>query len=97
MKRAWFVVVLVGCASHAAPPPHDNASAAPSSDVGSGIGLGDIDGKVSSASPDASGTTLPDPQTVDCVVDVFRTLEFPKPEGGIVTVVYPLIFSPGDP
>ena len=56
----------------------------------------DLDGNVTSASPEASGTTLPDAQAVDCVIAVFRTLHFPKPDGGIVNVVYPLIFSPGD-
>jgi hypothetical protein len=56
----------------------------------------DEGGKVSSAAPEASGTTLADAQAVDCVVGVFKTLEFPKPQGGIVTIVYPLVFSPSD-
>jgi hypothetical protein len=29
------------------------------------------------------------------VLDGFRLLEFPRPDGGIVKVVYPIIFSPG--
>ena len=33
---------------------------------------------------------------VQCVVRGFGNLSFPQPEGGIVTVVYPIIFSPGD-
>ena len=33
---------------------------------------------------------------VQCVVRGFGNLSFPQPEGGIVTVVYPIMFSPGD-
>ena len=54
----------------------------------------DVDGTVSNVSNESS--TLPDPQTVRCVLDVFSELCFPSPEGGIVTVVYPIMFSPGD-
>lgn len=39
-------------------------------------------------------TTLPDPLVVDCVAEVYRTLRFPKPDGGNVTVNYPLHFQP---
>ncbi len=42
------------------------------------------------------GSELPDQTVVGCVVRGFQNLSFPKPEGGIVTVVYPIIFSPGD-
>jgi hypothetical protein len=41
------------------------------------------------------GSTLPDPEVVSCVVRVFYGLSFPDPEGGIVTVTYPIAFSPG--
>ncbi len=41
------------------------------------------------------GSTLPSPKVVACVVQAFRTLSFPQPEGGIVTVTYPILFSPG--
>lgn len=40
-------------------------------------------------------STLADPVAADCVVDHFRELRFPAPEGGIVTVVYPIHFAPG--
>ncbi len=40
------------------------------------------------------GSDLPDPAVVDCVVGVFQRALFPKPEGGIVTIVVPLLFSP---
>ena len=33
---------------------------------------------------------------VSCVVRGFGNLSFPQPEGGIVTVVYPIIFNPGE-
>lgn len=40
-------------------------------------------------------STLPDEQATKCIVDGFRALTFPRPDGGIVTVVYPIMFSPG--
>ena len=43
-----------------------------------------------------SGSQLPDQGIVSCVVRAFGTLSFPQPEGGIVTVVYPIIFTPGE-
>ena len=42
------------------------------------------------------GSDLPDQGVVGCVVRGFGNLSFPQPEGGIVTVVYPIIFNPGD-
>jgi hypothetical protein len=42
------------------------------------------------------GSTLPDAQAVQCVVGGFGKLSFPPPDGGIVTVVYPIQFNPGD-
>jgi hypothetical protein len=36
---------------------------------------------------------LKDPAVVACVVRAFQGLSFPEPEGGIVTVVYPVIFT----
>ncbi|MCL2776953.1 MAG: AgmX/PglI C-terminal domain-containing protein [Polyangiaceae bacterium] len=42
------------------------------------------------------GSSLPDQGVVSCVVRAFQNLSFPQPEGGIVTVIYPIIFSPGD-
>ena len=51
------------------------------------------DGAVSNASD--GGSDLPDAGVVACVVRAFRGLSFPQPEGGIVTVTYPITFSPG--
>ncbi|HSO30852.1 MAG TPA: AgmX/PglI C-terminal domain-containing protein [Labilithrix sp.] len=51
-------------------------------------------GAVSTASD--GGSDLPDQGVVGCVVRGFGNLSFPQPEGGIVTVVYPIIFNPGD-
>jgi hypothetical protein len=45
--------------------------------------------------PDGLGTTMPDRKVVDCIINGYKSLEFPQPEGGIVTVVYPIRFSPG--
>ena len=41
------------------------------------------------------GSDLPDAGVVRCVVSAFQGLSFPQPEGGIVTVVYPINFEPG--
>jgi hypothetical protein len=43
-----------------------------------------------------AGSDLPDAKVIACVADRFRELRFAPPHGGIVTVVYPLIFNPGD-
>jgi hypothetical protein len=51
------------------------------------------DGGVSTVS--GSGD-LPDSGVVSCVTRAFYGLNFPQPEGGIVTVSYPIVFSPSD-
>lgn len=65
----------------------------------------DTEGRVSSAQAapntkfganEPDSPPFPDADVTKCVVDVFATLRFPKPDGGIVTVVYPIIFNPGD-
>ncbi len=40
------------------------------------------------------GSDIPDSAVVSCVVNAFYGLSFPQPEGGIVTVTYPIMFSP---
>jgi hypothetical protein len=40
------------------------------------------------------GADLPDASVVSCVTRAFYGLSFPQPEGGIVTVTYPITFSP---
>lgn len=40
------------------------------------------------------GSDLPDSEVIACVVRAFSGLAFPQPEGGIVTVTYPIQFSP---
>ncbi|HEY1693037.1 MAG TPA: AgmX/PglI C-terminal domain-containing protein [Polyangiaceae bacterium] len=42
------------------------------------------------------GSDIPDSSVVQCVVRGFGNLSFPQPEGGMVTVVYPIMFNPGD-
>ena len=54
----------------------------------------DRSGAVSTAQD--GGSELPDQGVISCVVRGFGNLSFPQPEGGIVTVVYPIIFNPGD-
>jgi outer membrane biosynthesis protein TonB len=49
------------------------------------------DGTVSNASN--GGTELADSAMTSCVISAFYGLSFPAPEGGIVTVLYPLIFE----
>ena len=51
------------------------------------------DGAVSSVGN--GGSDLPDPAVISCVVRAFYGLSFPQPDSGIVTVVYPIMFSPG--
>ncbi len=55
----------------------------------------ETDGSVSSASSDTA-TALADAAVVTCTAKAFAALSFPAPEGGKVTVVYPISFSPGD-
>lgn len=52
------------------------------------------DGRVSRV--EDADSVLAAPKVIECVQDAFRTLVFPRPDGGIVTVVYPIIFNPGD-
>jgi hypothetical protein len=42
------------------------------------------------------GSDLPDQGVVGCVVRGFQNLSFPQPDGGLVTVTYPLVFTPGE-
>jgi hypothetical protein len=42
------------------------------------------------------GSDIPDPQVVQCVVAGFAQLSYPPPQGGYVTVVYPVEFAPGN-
>ncbi len=51
------------------------------------------DGSVSQTQD--AGSDLPDASVVRCVVQSFSNLSFPQPEGGVVTVVFPVLFSPG--
>ena len=51
------------------------------------------DGSVSNVGN--AGSDLPDGAVISCVTRAYYGLSFPQPEGGIVTVVYPIIFSPG--
>jgi hypothetical protein len=51
------------------------------------------DGAVSNVSN--GGSDMPDGNVVSCVVRSFYGLSFPQPDGGIVTVTYPIMFAPG--
>jgi hypothetical protein len=50
------------------------------------------DGAVSSVA--TGDSTMPDADVAACVVRAFGGISFPEPEGGIVTVTYPIAFSP---
>jgi len=54
----------------------------------------DMDGNVQSAADE--GSDYPDVTVIQCVAEAFKKLHFPRPEGGNVTVVYPIIFNPGE-
>ncbi len=43
-----------------------------------------------------AGSDIPNQSFISCVVRAMSGLSFPQPEGGIVTVVYPIMFSPGE-
>lgn len=51
------------------------------------------DGSVSNVGN--GGSDLPDSSVISCVISAYYGLSFPQPEGGIVTVVYPIMFAPG--
>lgn len=53
-----------------------------------------IDRSGSVATAADGGSTLADADVVACVVRAFQSLSFPQPEGGVVTVLYPLVLSP---
>jgi hypothetical protein len=53
----------------------------------------DRTGGVSTASPEPGG--MPDSTVARCVAQAFYGLSFPPPDGGIVTVSYPIMFTPG--
>lgn len=53
----------------------------------------DRDGSVSNVAD--GGSDLPDAEVTTCVLKAFYGLRFPRPDGGIVTVVYPIMLSPG--
>jgi hypothetical protein len=53
----------------------------------------DREGQVTVAEP--SDRSLPNADVASCVARSFLALSFPKPKGGIVTVVYPIVFSTG--
>ncbi len=52
-----------------------------------------LDGSVTQVQ--LGGSDLPDPAVVRCILQNFGELRFPPPVGGIVTVGYPIMFSPG--
>jgi hypothetical protein len=52
------------------------------------------DGAVMMASD--GGSDLPDQGVIACVTRGFQNLSFPQPQDGVVTVVYPLVFTPAD-
>jgi hypothetical protein len=53
----------------------------------------DIDGSVKQ--PRDAGSDHADAGVTACVVEAFREVRFPPPEGGTVAVTYPILFSPG--
>ncbi len=55
-----------------------------------------IDGTGNVSSAANGGSDLPDSSVVACVVQAFKGLQFPQPEGGIVTVTFPIQFAPAD-
>jgi len=56
----------------------------------------DREGQVALASP-WSDTTIGDAAVARCVTRAYQAMTFPKPEGGIVTVVYPIVLTRTSP
>jgi len=56
----------------------------------------DREGQVALASPWAD-TTIADVTVAQCVTRAYQAMTFPKPEGGIVTVVYPIVLTRTSP
>ncbi len=54
----------------------------------------DRNGQVSMAQD--GGSDMPSQAVTQCIVRSFQSLSFPQPEGGIATVTYPLVLSPGE-
>jgi len=54
------------------------------------------DGTTSKVEDVSAEDALDDATARTCVRNVFASLVFPPPADGVVTVVYPIIFSPGD-
>src|ERR1017187_6252618 len=55
----------------------------------------DAKGAVSKAEPDPC-TTMPDADVTSCVVRGISALKFPPSDGGDTSVVFPVLFSPGE-
>lgn len=53
------------------------------------------DGSVSNAAA-SDQSTMPDAAVTECLIAKIKGLRFPRPDGGIVLVVYPLQFEPED-
>lgn len=43
-----------------------------------------------------AGSRLKDARVLSCIRGEFAAIRFPPPEGGFVTVVWPMLFAPGD-
>lgn len=52
------------------------------------------DGSVAYSTEEPTETQMSDTGVISCIVRAFGALSFPQPEGGTVTVIYPLSLSP---
>ncbi len=52
-----------------------------------------IDGKGAVSEVRTKTSTLRSPEVVSCLLDLLRTLQFPKPNDGVVIVSYPVLFN----
>ena len=44
----------------------------------------------------SQGGTMTDSQVSNCISEVIRRMQFPRPQGGPVQIVYPFIFQPSE-
>ena len=52
-----------------------------------------IDGRGDVSEVRTKTATLKSPEVVSCLLDLLRTLKFPRPNGGVVIVSYPVLFN----
>ena len=95
--NAWTLDQQVSLCEIPAPPFKETARGLAFRDrlVALGVHQVRIDREGNVSSVNTGGSDIPDAVFTHCVATVFQGTRFPSPEGGIVTVAYPIVFTPG--